>query len=408
VSAGPGSAGGRTAGWGEAVAIEALDGEVAIAGVGEADHSRASGRTHQEIAAQAIGRALADAGLEPEDVDGILYSGGMGADFTEKDFHHHFGTSHEIRTAPRGGGMVWAGTAPAAAAEWLRRGEARHVLNVFAVSWATQRGDMVGGPGHFHAHEPMKRQLEVPFGWFPQPVYFATIARRHMHEFGTRPEQLGAIAVACRRHANLHPGAVMRDKPLALEEYLARPMLVDPLRVEDCCLISDGGGAYLMTSVERARDLAKPLVVVEGVGEGRSGSGVSWALQEPFTATPQVFSAPAAFEMAGIRPRDVDVLALYDPFTIVALLQIEDMGFCAKGEGGAFVEGTALHHDGGRLPYNTHGGLLSHAYVLGISHVVELVRQLRGEAAAQVPEAEIAVYGGYTGAQASTLVLRRE
>jgi len=112
--------------------------------------------------------------------------------------------------------------------------------------------------------------------------------------------------------------------------------------------------------------------------------------------------------MAGIRPRDVDVLALYDPFTIVALMQIEDMGFCAKGEGGAFVEGRTLHFDGGGLPYNTHGGLLSHAYVLGISHVVELVRQLRGEAAAQVPGAEIAVYGGYTGAMASTLVLRRE
>jgi acetyl-CoA acetyltransferase len=304
--------------------------------------------------------------------------------------------------------MIWAGTAPVAAAEWLRSGEARHVLNVFAVSWATQRGNMVGGPGHFHAHEPMKRQLEVPYGWFPQPVYFATIARRHMHEYGTPPEALGAIAVACRRHANLHPDAVMREKRLTLEHYLARPMLVDPLRVEDCCLISDGGGAYLMTSVERARDLAKPLVVVEGVGEGRSASGPYWALQADFTSTPQVFSAPRAIEMAGIRPRDVDVLALYDPFTIVALMQIEDMGFCEKGEGGAFVAGQALHFDGGGLPYNTHGGLLSHAYVLGISHVVELVRQLRGEAAAQVPDAEIGVYGGYTGAHASTLVLRRE
>jgi acetyl-CoA acetyltransferase len=178
--------------------------------------------------------------------------------------------------------------------------------------------------------------------------------------------------------------------------------------MEDCCLISDGGGAYVMTSVERARDLAKPLVVVEGVGEGHSGAGIFWAQQGDFTSTPQSFAAPAAFAMAGIRPRDVDVLALYDPFTIVTLMQIEDMGFCAKGEGGAFVEGTTLHFDGGGLPTNTHGGLLSHAYVLGISHVVELVRQLRGEASAQVPEPEIAVYGGYTGAMASTLVLRRE
>jgi acetyl-CoA acetyltransferase len=267
---------------------------------------------------------------------------------------------------------------------------------------------MVGGPGHFHAAERFKRNLEIPFGWFPQPVYFATIARRHMFEYGTRPEQLGAIAVSCRRHANLHPGAVMHDKTLSLEEYLARPMLVDPLRVEDCCLISDGGGAYVMTSVERARDLPRPPIVVVGVGEGHSSTGTYWSQQPDFTATPQVFAAPEAFAMADLSPQDVDVLTLYDPFTIVALMQIEDMGFCKKGEGGAFVEGDALHFDGGRLPYNTHGGLLSHAYVLGISHVVEVVRQLRGEAAAQVRNAEVGVYGGYTGHMASTLILRRD
>ena len=200
----------------------------------------------------------------------------------------------------------------------------------------------------------------------------------------------------------------MHDKELSLDDYLARPMLVDPLRVEDCCLISDGGGAYVMTTPERARDLAKPAVIVAGVGEGYSGSGTYWSQQGDFTATPQVFSAPTAFEMAGIAPSDVDLLTLYDPFTIVALMQIEDMGFCEKGEAGRFVEGDTLHHDAGKLPYNTHGGLLSHAYVLGISHVVEVVRQLRGEGAAQVPRAEIGVYGGYTGHMASTLVLRRD
>jgi acetyl-CoA acetyltransferase len=144
------------------------------------------------------------------------------------------------------------------------------------------------------------------------------------------------------------------------------------------------------------------------VGEGRSGAGLYWSQQRDFTATPQVFAAPSAFAMAGLAPEDVDVLTLYDPFTIVALMQIEDMGFCAKGEAGAFVEGARLHFDGGGLPYNTHGGLLSHAYVLGIAHVVEVVRQLRGEAAAQVPGAQVGVYGGYTGHLASTLVLEAE
>jgi acetyl-CoA acetyltransferase len=163
-----------------------------------------------------------------------------------------------------------------------------------------------------------------------------------------------------------------------------------------------------MTTVERARDLAKPVVEVAGVGLGNSDTGVHWAQQADFTATPQKYAAPVAFEMAGLDRSDVDVLTCYDPFTIVSLMQIEDIGFCPKGEGGRFVEGNALHFDGGVLPYNTHGGMLSHAYVLGIAHVVEVVRQLRGEAAAQVPDARVGIYGGYTGPQAATLILARK
>ena len=393
--------------WGQASDFEDIADAIAIVGVGEADHSRASGRSPQAIAAQAVERALADAGLGPGDVDGLMFSGGIADQFDEAAYHAHFGTSHALWVSRRGGGMTQAAVAPYLAARAIAEGKASCVLNVFSVAWASERGQMLGGPGQFHAHEPFKANFEVPFGWFPQPVYFATIARRHMYEFGTTPEQLGAIAVACRRHANLHPGAVMHDKPLALEDYLARPMLVDPLRVEDCCLISDGGAAFIMTSKERARDLRSTPVIVAGVGEGTSNSGTHWAQQRELTTTPQVFSGPPAFRMAGIGPQDVDVLTLYDPFTIAALMQIEDLGFCKKGEGGPFVEGTALWHDRGGLPYNTHGGLLSHAYVLGIAHVVEVVRQLRGEAAAQVPDARVGVYGGYTGAQASTLVLRR-
>ena len=401
--------------WGHAREIDDVAGAVAIVGVGETEHSRASGRDPVAMAAQAVERALSDAGLEPNDVDGLMWSGGLPGQLDERAFREHFsgpsGFDGPLWTSDQGGGMVWAATAPALAARALRSRQAQVIVNVFSVSWATQRERGEGGPGQFHAADRFKANLELPFGWFPQPVYFATIARRHMHEYGTKPAQLGAIAVACRRHAALHPGAVMREKPLDLDDYLARPMLVDPLRVEDCCLISDGGAAYVMTSPERARDLRKPAVEVAGVGEGYAGSGTYWSQQGDFTATPQVFSAPAAFEMAGIDARDVDLLTLYDPFTIVALMQIEDMGFCKKGEGGAFVEGDRLHHDRGRraggLPYNTHGGLLSHAYLLGIAHVVEVVRQLRGEAAAQVRDACVGVYGGYTGQMASTLVLRR-
>jgi acetyl-CoA acetyltransferase len=195
---------------------------------------------------------------------------------------------------------------------------------------------------------------------------------------------------------------------MAMDDYLAAVMLADPLRLLDSCLISDGGAAYVTTSVERARDLPRPPAVVLGVGEGYSNAGTHWAQQGAFTSTPQEFSAPRAFAMAGLTPADVDVLTVYDPFTVVSLMQIEDMGFCAKGEAGAFVEGDTLHHDAGKLPFNTHGGLLSHAYVLGIAHVVECVKQLRGTAPAQVPDCEVAVYGGYTGHMASTLVLAKD
>ena len=393
--------------WGRAEPLDDVRGQVAIVGVGEGDHSRASGRTTTEIAAQAVERAIADAGLEPTDVDGLMWHPAFPGQLDDVAFHEHFGTKHDLWTSQEGGGMTWAGTAPYTAAKAMADGKASVVVNAFAVAWASQRGQMVGGPGQTHAQELHKQQLEVPYGWFPQPVYFATIARRHMHEYGTTEAQLGAVAVSLRRHANLHPTAVMREKTLTLEQYLASPPVTTPFRKEDCSLISDGGGAYVMTSVERARDLPHAVVEVAGVGLGTSNAGVHWAEQGDFTSTPQVFASPGAYAMAGITASDIDVLACYDPFTIASIMQLEDLGFCAKGDGGPFAASGALDFDGGVIPYNTHGGLLSHAYVLGVAHVVELVRQLRGVAAAQVPDPEIAVYGGYTGPQASTLVLRK-
>jgi acetyl-CoA acetyltransferase len=386
--------------WGHAEALDPIAGQVAICGVGESEHTKASGRGAVEIAADAAERAIADAGLSPADIDGIMSMPSMGPQLDEAAFRAHFGTTHEMWASGRGGGMVWAGTAPYHAARALRDGRARYILNTFAVAWATKRGEMVGGPGEVHAQEQFKQNLEVPFGWFPQPVYFATIARRHMHEFGTTQEHLGAIAVQSRANANRTPAAVMHGRPLTMESYLQSPPIVEPFRKEDCCLISDGGGAYIMTTPERARDRRAGAVDVAGVGLGTSAAGTHWAQQGAFTSTPQVFAAPGAFAIAGVGPGDVDLYACYDPFTIVTLMQLEDSGFCAKGEGGPFAAA-------GTLPYNTHGGLLSHAYVLGIAHVVELVRQLRGEADNQVAGAEVAAYGGYTGPQASTLVLQR-
>lgn len=394
--------------WGHAVPLDDVSGVAALVGVGETAMTAASGRTAKDLALEAIERALDDAGLSGRDIDGMQHMpGSFGGQVTADDVREYFGITHDLWVSPTGGGMRWAATAPYEAARAIERGDASVIVNSFSVAWATERASMTGGPGQAHADERFKQQLEVPFGWFPQPVYFATIAQRHMHEYGTTEDQLGHIAVACRTHANRNPLAVMHTRPLTLEKYRSSPYLATPFRKEDCCLISDGAGAFVTTSAARARSLRHPVVEVAGIGLGVSHAGTHWAQQADITATPQCFAGPGAFEMAGLTPADVDLFTCYDPFTIVTLMQLEDLGFCAKGEGGPFVESTSLLNDGGGLPVQTHGGMLSHAYVLGISHVVECVRQLRGSAAAQVPDAEVAIYGGYTGPEAATLVLRR-
>jgi acetyl-CoA acetyltransferase len=382
--------------------------EVAITGVGESDHTGVSNRTTKEIAAQAVERAITDAGLTPADIDGIMYHPMGGDQFNEHDFREHFGTAHDMWVSREGGGMRWAATAPSEAARAIREGNARHVLNSFAVAWATQRSDMVGGPGQAHAENLLKQNLEVPAGLFPQPVYAAMMARRHMIQYGTTTDDLAAVALTMREHANATPAAVMHTRPLTIDDYRAAPLIADPLCKFDCCLISDGGGAYIVSGVDVARDLPQPLVTVDGVGLASSAEGTFFALRPDITTTAAAQAAPVAFAMAGITPDELDVLTIYDPFTIVLLMVLEDLGVCARGEAGAFARAGGLRYSGGACPTNPHGGLHSHAYVLGIAHVVELVRQLRGTASAQVANATIGAYAAATGADAGILVLRGE
>jgi acetyl-CoA acetyltransferase len=391
--------------------LDDVRGKIAIVGVGDCAPSAASGRALDEMLFAAIDAALTDAGLSPQDVDGLMFSGQSHGQMTVARFRAHYGLAHEIWESGAGGAFSFAATAPHDAWQAIASGKASIIVNVHGTDWASQNAADSGGPASAHLAEAIKACAEVPLGFIPQPVYFAHVARRHFELYGTRAEQLGAIAVALRRHANGHPDAVMRDKTLSLADYLAREPFIDPLRIEDCCLISDGACAFVMTSADRARDLRQRPVLVEGVGYAGAIEGIHFAMEPEFASTPHRMSAPGAFAMAGLSPAEVDVLAVYDPFTIVALMAIEDLGFCPKGEAGRFVEGDRLAFDRGRsrggLPFNTHGGMLSHSYLLGINHVVELVRQLRGEAANQVADAEIAVYGGFSGVDAGTMIMRR-
>jgi len=248
-------------------------------------------------------------------------------------------------------------------------------------------------------------QFDAPFGHTLIAKY-AMSARRHMHEFGTKIEQLAEIAVSARYNASLNPEAYYRD-PITIADVLESPVIADPLTKLHCCIRSDGGGAVVLTSEDRARDLARQPVWVLGTGEAISHTTMSeW---EDFTESPAARSGALAFERAGVTPEDIDVCQIYDAFTPMVLLSLEALGFCKKGTGGPFVEDGSLRV-GGSLPTNTDGGGLSacHPGMRGIFLLVEAVRQLRGEAGdRQVPDARLACVNGTGGwfSSAATAIL---
>ena len=231
-------------------------------------------------------------------------------------------------------------------------------------------------------------------GWFGTPAGYAMIARRHMAQYGTTSDQLGAIAVACRKHGAANPHAQLR-KPLTLEQYRASRLIVAPLRRDDCCLVSDGAAAVVLMSAKKAAELkvTKPVPVL-GFGQGQTSWDV--ALRPDLTTTAAKVSAQTAFAMAGLKPADIDVAQIYDCFTIAVLMTLEDYGFCAKGEGGWFVQDGRIEL-GGDLPVNTSGGLLSETGMPGLQLVIEGVRQMRGESVNQVPGARNCVVSNQGG-----------
>lgn len=237
--------------------------------------------------------------------------------------------------------------------------------------------------------------FESPFGMLGAPITYGLPARRHMYEYGTTSEQFGAIAVACRKHASLNPNATFRT-PITLADHQASRLVVDPYRLLDICPLTDGAGAVIITSAERARDLAQPPVYVLGMGQQNTHSDVQYA--PSMTTIAMRGASRQAYAMAKLGPKDIDVAELYDCFTSVVLVTLEDYGFCEKGEGGAFVEGGRIEL-GGELPVNTGGGLLSQAHASGFLHITEAATQMRGAAGArQVIGAETAIVSGQCGA----------
>jgi acetyl-CoA acetyltransferase len=374
---------------------------VAIVGAALSDCGRVDVKSPFELHHQAASRALVDAGLTKADVDGIG-STGMGL-LAPVEIAEYLGLQPTWADGTGVGGAAWEFLLEHAT-EAILAGHAEVILLVYG---STTRADLKRGRRtanlSFGTRGPV--QFDAPFGHALIAKY-AMATRRHMHEYGTTIEQLAEIAVSTRYNAGLNPDAYYRD-PITIDDVQASPMIADPLTQLHCCIRSDGGGAVVLTTEERARDCAKAPVWVLGTGETTSHTTMSeW---RDFTEAPAVRSGRLAFERAGLTPADVDVCQVYDAFTSMVLLTLEALGFCEPGEGGAFVEDGKLRV-GGALPTNTDGGGLSscHPGMRGIFLLVEAVRQLRGECGErQVDGARIACVnatGGWFSSTATALL----
>jgi acetyl-CoA acetyltransferase len=382
--------------------LNELRGSAAIAGVATFGCGEALGFTDMELLARSARAAVADAGLKMSDIDGVC-TASAGAAMWPMPVIEYLGLNPRyIDGTMLGGSSFIAHLLPAMQA--IRSGQCSAVLVCYG---SAQRTSTLGRREIGQARRHLDPQpYEHPYEpMFPVSAY-ALAASRHMHEFGTTREQLADVAVAARAWARLNPEAFMRD-PLTREDVLASRMVSDPLSVRDCCLVTDGGGAYVLVSAERAKTLPNKPVYVLGNATAVWNRQVSSMPDLTVTAARQ--SGREAFAMAGLAPKDMDVVQLYDAFTINTILFLEDLGFCAKGEGGRFVEGGAIA-PGGALPVNTNGGGLScvHPGMYGIFALIEAVRQLRGECGErQVSGAKTAVAhgnGGMLSSQATAVL----
>jgi acetyl-CoA acetyltransferase len=387
--------------------------QCAIAGIGATDFSKSSGRSVLTLATQASLAAIADAGLQPQDVDGIVR-----CDFDVVS-HNDLANSLGVTDLSYWGACGPGGAAPAGmigqAVGAILSGQASTILVYRSMNGRSgfrlgkgRSQELTGPIGGNGTYE----EFFVPYGLASPGQMWALLAQRHMQSYGTTSEQLGHIAMACREAANSNPGAQMADRTMTMEDYLASTMISSPLRLFDYCLETDGACAVVVTSTERARDLARPPVLISAVAQGGSRD-MQGGISSPILMRPDPMELPSRrvaetlYRRAGIGPSDIDVAQFYDCFTITVLVQFEDYGFCDQGEGGAFAESGAIRK-GGSLPINTSGGNLSDGYIHGMSHIVEGARQMRDESTSQVPGAETCLVTSGLPISSGAMILRRD
>lgn len=384
--------------------MSALRDRTAIVGVGYTPFSKSSGVTTLTLALRAIAAALEDAGLSARDVDGLA-TFRVGDSVLPMVVAQSLGIRDlRFHLDQFGGGSVSHALVGQAALA-LHAGVAETIVVYRALN--ARSGFRMGGTGR-PLVDAVETQYQAPYGYFAPPQQFAMAARAHMARYGTKPEHFGRIAVQQRDFARDNERAMMRG-PLTLDDYLSARFVVEPFRLFDCCLETDGAVALVLTRAERARDLRRVPVLIRGAAWGGGQTLYSNEIVDT-TRTSAADMAPRLYAMADVAPGDFDFAELYDCFTYSVLVQLEDYGFCPKGEGGPFVASGATAR-GGSLPVNTHGGFLSEGYVHGLNHVAEAVSQLRHAAGArQVPDAALALstaQPGYVAGSTAALVLAR-
>jgi acetyl-CoA acetyltransferase len=371
--------------------------KAAITGIGWTDYTKDSGVTVLQLAVEAAMNAINDAGVPSDEVESFINYG-------LNDTVHPQAVATALGT-PRighymnfvGGGQVCCATL-AAAEMLIESGRARHVLCFRAMNGrsATRLGGM-GMEDYFSKGEG-EAQYTFPYGWMSYPQYIAMGARRHMIEYGTSSDAFAEVAMTCRENAMLNDRALMQ-KPMSLDDYYESRMIVDPLRLFDICLESDGACAVLVSAIEESGGLNhRPVEILSAEQGGGPRSGYAFDGQWTGPSSADLYAqyiADETFDRAGVSRDDIDLAEVYDCFTFSVISQLEGFGFCEKGGGDEFVKGGTIKRDG-KLPINTNGGMLSEAYVHGMNNIAELVSQLRGDAGArQVPDAKIGLVTGF-------------
>jgi acetyl-CoA acetyltransferase len=376
----------------------------AIAGIGQTTFARSHPRSETEMALEAIGAALGDAGIDPSEVDGLCSYTLETSEEVEIARNLGLGDLTFFAQVGYGGGAGCAVVGHAALA--VASGRCR-----VAVAWRSRKRGAAASRPWANAPGRLRgdRALTRPWGLLRPVDEIAMLTRRAMHEWGWSRDHLANVALAVREHANRNPGAMMQGRTLSRDEYLAARWVSEPLCLYDCCLESDGAGAVVVVGADRARDLARRPVLVHGYAQAlprQHQTMANYFCDDPLRG-PSWVCGEALWRQASFGPADVDVVQLYDAFTPLVLLSLEGYRLCPPGEGASFTDDGALA-PGGRLPANTSGGGLSEAYVHGFNLIVEGVRQVRGESCSQVAGAETCLVTSGEGVPTSALLLRRD